>query len=78
MGKVFEGSMIGTGLKFAIVAARFNNFIGRELVAGAEDTLIRSGVSAEDAVALSLTVIVLLRVNSLLGGLVYLWQMFRR
>ena len=48
MGKVFEGSLIGTGLKFAIVAARFNNFIGKELVAGAEDTLVRSGVSAEN------------------------------
>ena len=45
---IFEGNYIGTGLKFAIIAARFNNAIGKELLAGAHDTLVRSGVNESD------------------------------
>lgn len=41
---IYEGNYIGTDLKFAIVAARFNNAIGKELLDGARDTLVRSGV----------------------------------
>ena len=48
MGKIFEGNLIGTGLKFGIVVSRFNDAIGKELLRGAEDTLIRHGVAAED------------------------------
>ncbi len=48
MANIFEGNYIGTGLKFAIVAARFNNAIGKELLDGAQDTLVRSGADADD------------------------------
>ncbi|HEX5082056.1 MAG TPA: 6,7-dimethyl-8-ribityllumazine synthase [Blastocatellia bacterium] len=48
MGKTFEGHLIGSGLKFGIVASRFNDAIGRELLRGAQDALIRHGVAAED------------------------------
>ena len=45
---VFEGNYIGTGLKIAIVTARFNDAIGKELLAGAKDMLKRSGVKEKD------------------------------
>lgn len=48
MGKNFEGNLIGTGLKFGIVISRFNDAIGKELLCGAQDTLIRHGVAAAD------------------------------
>ncbi|MBU4224983.1 MAG: 6,7-dimethyl-8-ribityllumazine synthase [Chloroflexi bacterium] len=48
MGKTFEGNLIGTGLKFGIVVSRFNDAIGKELLRGAQDALIRHGVAAGD------------------------------
>lgn len=48
MGKTFEGNLIGAGLKFGIVVSRFNDTIGKELLRGAQDALIRHGVAAED------------------------------
>ncbi|HEY8459400.1 MAG TPA: 6,7-dimethyl-8-ribityllumazine synthase [Blastocatellia bacterium] len=48
MGKTFEGNLIGNGLKFGIVVSRFNDSIGRELLRGAQDALIRHGVAEED------------------------------
>jgi 6,7-dimethyl-8-ribityllumazine synthase len=48
LGKTFEGTLIGGGLKFGIVVSRFNDTIGKELLRGAQDTLIRHGVAAED------------------------------
>ena len=44
MGKTFEGVMNGSGLRVAIVATRWNDFIVDRLVAGAKDALIRHGV----------------------------------
>lgn len=44
----FNGGLVGTGMKFAIVAARFNGFIVEALVSGAVDALVRSGVNADD------------------------------
>ncbi|MBB6446422.1 6,7-dimethyl-8-ribityllumazine synthase [Bacillus benzoevorans] len=44
MKKVIEGHLIGTGLKIAIVVARFNEFINSKLLGGAEDGLKRHGV----------------------------------
>lgn len=41
-----EGSLNGSNLKIAIVAARFNDFIVSRLVGGAQDTLIRHEVSS--------------------------------
>ncbi len=46
--KVFEGKFEGKGLKVAIVAGRFNEFITSKLVGGAIDALKRNGVSEED------------------------------
>lgn len=47
MTKVFEGNLVGTGLKIGIVAGRFNEFITGKLLSGALDALKRHGVSEE-------------------------------
>jgi 6,7-dimethyl-8-ribityllumazine synthase len=44
MGTVYEGHLVGTGLKIGIVVARFNEFITGKLLGGAEDALRRHGV----------------------------------
>ncbi|MHB1407700.1 MAG: 6,7-dimethyl-8-ribityllumazine synthase [Desulfitobacteriaceae bacterium] len=46
--KVYEGNLVGDGLKFGIIAARFNEFITSKLLAGALDALRRHGVNEED------------------------------
>ncbi|WP_206810840.1 6,7-dimethyl-8-ribityllumazine synthase [Paradesulfitobacterium ferrireducens] len=46
--KTYEGKLMGNGLKFGIVAARFNEFITSKLLAGALDALKRHGVEEED------------------------------
>ena len=46
--KILEGNLIATGLKFAFVAARFNELITNKLVGGAIDGLVRHGASEED------------------------------
>lgn len=46
--KYYEGNLVGTGLKIGIVVARFNEFITSKLLTGAQDGLIRHGVSEED------------------------------
>ncbi len=46
--KVFEGNFDGKGFKIAIVASRFNEFITKELIGGAEDTLLRHNVNTDD------------------------------
>lgn len=48
MTKVFEGHLIGEGLKFGIVVARFNEFITNKLLSGALDALKRHGVDEKD------------------------------
>ena len=48
MKKTFEGHLIGSGLKVAIVVARFNEFITSKLLGGAEDALKRHGVEESD------------------------------
>ena len=48
MSKVFEGVLLGKGLKFGLVASRFNEFITKKLVEGAQDALLRHGVSEDD------------------------------
>ena len=46
--KKIEGNVVGSGIKVGIVAARFNEFIVSKLVGGAQDALVRHGVSDED------------------------------
>ena len=48
MGKLFEGMLQGKGLKFAVVIARFNEFITGKLLEGAQDALKRHGVNDTD------------------------------
>lgn len=48
MAKLFEGHLVGSGLKVGIVAGRFNDFISDKLVSGAQDAFKRHGVSEED------------------------------
>ena len=45
---IYEGELNGKGLKFCIVASRFNDFITTKLTEGAIDALKRHGTSAED------------------------------
>lgn len=45
---IFEGNFDGKGLKIAIVASRFNDFITKELIGGSEDTLVRHNVNTND------------------------------
>jgi|TARA_B100001971_G_C18249328_1_gene576904 6,7-dimethyl-8-ribityllumazine synthase len=48
MNKHFVGGLLGEGLKFGIVISRFNEFISGKLLDGAEDALLRHGVSKDD------------------------------
>jgi len=45
---VYEGKYDGKGLKFAIVASRFNDFVVKSLIAGAVDALVRHNVDEKD------------------------------
>jgi 6,7-dimethyl-8-ribityllumazine synthase len=48
MGKLFEGTLLGKGLKFGLVVSRFNDFFSKKLLEGAQDALLRHGVNEED------------------------------
>jgi 6,7-dimethyl-8-ribityllumazine synthase len=48
MGKIFEGNLIGKGLKFGVVVSRFNEFFSGKLLEGAKDALNRHGVLDTD------------------------------
>lgn len=47
MGRVYEGELVGRGLRFAAVVSRFNEFISSRLLAGAKDAMARHGVGEE-------------------------------
>jgi len=48
MPKIVEGNLDAQGMRVALVAARFNDFIVRKLVDGAVDTLVRHGAKSEE------------------------------
>lgn len=48
MANVYQGTLIGTGIKIGIVVSRFNEFITSKLLSGALDALIRHGVNEND------------------------------
>ena len=48
MNKRFEGMLLGKGLRFGLVVPRFNDFISRRLLEGAQDALLRHGVNEGD------------------------------
>jgi 6,7-dimethyl-8-ribityllumazine synthase len=45
---VYEGDLIGSGLKVGIVVSRFNELLSSRLLGGANDALARHGVAADD------------------------------
>ncbi len=45
---VYEGSLVGTGLKVGVVVARFNGLVTEQLLSGALDALRRHGVKEGD------------------------------
>jgi 6,7-dimethyl-8-ribityllumazine synthase len=45
---VHDGSLVGTGLKVAVVVSRFNSLVTDALLAGAADALRRHGVADAD------------------------------
>lgn len=52
MARVLEGKHVDSGGRYAIVAGRFNDFIGSQLVSGAEDGFRRHGIDPDDRVDL--------------------------
>ena len=48
MSNIFEGALLGKGLKIGVVVARFNEFITGKLLSGAKDALLRHGVVEEN------------------------------
>jgi 6,7-dimethyl-8-ribityllumazine synthase len=48
MPEIIEGKIIATGMKFGIVASRFNDFICGRLIDGAIDALTRAGADEKD------------------------------
>jgi 6,7-dimethyl-8-ribityllumazine synthase len=47
MPRTFEGHLVASGLRFAIVVSRFNSFIAERLLEGAIDTIVRHGGDAD-------------------------------
>jgi len=45
---VYEGSLVATGLKGALVVSRFNSLVTEQLLSGARDALLRHGVKDAD------------------------------
>jgi len=48
VSNLFEGVLLGKGLKFGVVISRFNEFITKKLLEGAQDALLRHGISDGD------------------------------
>ena len=45
MGKTFEGSLEGRGLRIGLISSRFNDFIAEHMVRGAKEALRQCGVA---------------------------------
>jgi 6,7-dimethyl-8-ribityllumazine synthase len=50
MPKIIEGKIVAKGMKFGIVASRFNDFICGRLIEGTIDALMRAGTEEKDIV----------------------------
>jgi len=46
--RIIQGNMIGSGLRFAVIASRFNELITSKLIDGAKDALSRHDVRHQD------------------------------
>ena len=47
MSTTYEGKLVADGLRFGLVASRFNDLVTRRLLSGARDVLARHGASEE-------------------------------
>lgn len=47
MGQTYEGTLVASGKRFALVVSRFNSFITERLVEGAIDCLVRHGADRD-------------------------------
>ncbi|MCD5406354.1 MAG: 6,7-dimethyl-8-ribityllumazine synthase [Desulfotomaculum sp.] len=47
MGQLYEGKLVGKGLKFGLIVARFNEFITAKLLSGVLDALKRHDVDED-------------------------------
>jgi 6,7-dimethyl-8-ribityllumazine synthase len=43
MARIIEGKLSAAGIRFGLIVARFNDFVGERLLGGAIDALVRSG-----------------------------------
>lgn len=50
MARVIEGKLVDPGGRFAVVVGRFNDFIGSQLLSGADDCFRRHGVDTDERV----------------------------
>jgi len=48
MSKIYQGDLLGDGIRFIIIVSRFNEFISSRLLEGAKDALLRHGVKEGD------------------------------
>ena len=48
MARRIEGTLVGTGMKLAIVATRWNDFMGARMLDGARGALVQHGVDDDD------------------------------
>lgn len=47
MGKLYQGALVASGQRYAIIVSRWNEFITSKLLAGAQDALVRHGADPE-------------------------------
>ncbi len=47
MGKLYQGILVASGQRYAIIVSRWNEFITSKLLAGAQDALVRHGADPE-------------------------------
>ena len=45
---LYEGNLNGSGLKIGVVVSRFNDLMSSRLLSGAQDALVRHGVTPDD------------------------------
>jgi 6,7-dimethyl-8-ribityllumazine synthase len=48
MGKTYQGMLLGKDLKFVLIVSRFNEFISKKLLEGAQDALLRHDVAPDN------------------------------
>lgn len=54
MAMHIDGTLIGTKMKIAIIATRWNDFMGHRMLSGAQDALVRHGVAEDDITVITI------------------------